>query len=140
MSEDSTTSAQNVALVRRAFDAYARRGIDSMVEFGTPDCVFYPDPSWMEEREYRGRDAVIAFNKTQTDVFGDDFGPEVHDIRAVGDRVLVLAEAVGRAKGSGVPIRQRTAHVFSEFRDGLIGEDRTFLSWEAALKAVGLEE
>jgi hypothetical protein len=32
------------------------------------------------------------------------------------------------------------ARAFSDFRDGLIGEDRTFLSWDAALKAVGLSE
>jgi uncharacterized protein len=133
-------SQENVELVRRAFEAYGSGGIDELVQYAAPDCVFYPDPGWMEESEYHGRDAVIAFNRTQTDVFGDDFGPEVHDIRAVGERVLVLAEVVGRAKGSGVPIRQETAHVFSDFRDGMIGEDRTFLSWEAALKAVGLAE
>jgi hypothetical protein len=28
---------------------------------------------------------------------------------AVGDRVLVLAEFIGRAEGSGVPIRQKAA-------------------------------
>ena len=66
--------------------------------------------------------------------------PEVHEIRPVGERVLVLTEVVGRAKGSGMPLRQQAAHVFSDFRDGLIGEDRTFLSWKAALEAVGLEE
>jgi len=101
--------------------------------------VFYPDPSWMEEGEYHGRDGFAAFDKTQKDVFGEDFAVEVHEIRAVGARVLVLTEAVGRATGSGVPIRQPAAHVLSDFRDGMIGEDRTFLSWDAALKAVGLE-
>jgi hypothetical protein len=65
---------------------------------------------------------------------------ELHDIRSVGDRVLVLAEFIGRAEGSGVPIRQEAAHVLSDFRDGMIGEDRTFLSWDAGLKAVGLAE
>src|SRR5437870_2399313 len=34
----------------------------------------------------------------------------------------------------------RATHVFSDFRDGLIGKDRTFLSWDATLKAVGLSE
>lgn len=54
--------------------------------------------------------------------------------------MLVLAEAIGRATGSGVPIRQPAAHVLSDFRENMIGEDHTFLSWAAALKAVGLEE
>ncbi len=133
-------SQENVEIVRHAFEAFARGGIEAMVQYATPDCVFYPDPNWMEEREYHGREAFIAFHKTQTDAFGDDFTAEVHDIRPVGARVLVLTEVVGQAKGSGVPIRQKAAHVLSDFRDGMIGEDRTFLSWDAALKAVGLEE
>lgn len=130
-------SQENVELVRRAWEAFSHGGLEAMFEYATPDCVFYPDPSWMEEREYRGRDAFMAFNETQTDAFGD-FKVEVHDIRAVGERVLALTDFVGRASGSGVPIRQQVGHVFSDFRDGMIGEDRTFLSWDAALKAVGL--
>ena len=52
-------------------EAYARGGIEAMVEYATPDCVFYADPSWMEDREYRGREAVVAFSRTQTEAFGD---------------------------------------------------------------------
>src|SRR5205085_8113078 len=114
-------------------------GVEAMIEYATPDCVFYPDPSWVEEQEYRGRDAFVAFNKTQSDAFGD-FTVEVRELRAVGERVLALTEFIGRAEGSGVPVRQKAAHVFSRFRDGMIGADRSFLSWEAALRAVGLEE
>jgi ketosteroid isomerase-like protein len=132
-------SQENVELVRRAFEAFANGGADALVEYATPDCVFYPDPAWIEEDQYRGRDGFIAFNRTQSATFGD-FTVEIHEIRSVGDRVLVLAELIGRAKSSGVPIRQQAAHVLSDFRDGMIGEDRTFLSWDAGLKAVGLEK
>ena len=132
-------SQEHVEVVRRAFEEYKHSGVEAMLEYATPDCVFYPDPAWMEEQAYHGRDAFLAFNKTQTDAFGD-FTVEVHEIRAVGERVLALTEFVGRSTGSGVPLRQRTGHVFSGFRDGMIGEDRSFLSWEAARKAVGLEE
>lgn len=59
--------------MQKLFDAFARGAIEAMVECATPDCVFYPDPNWMEHREYRGRDGVIAFHKTQTEAFGDDF-------------------------------------------------------------------
>jgi ketosteroid isomerase-like protein len=132
-------SQANVELVRQVWEAFSRGGVAAMIEYAAPDCVFYPDPNWIEEREYRGRDAFIAFNQTQADAFGD-FTIELHDIRAVGERVLVLTEFVGQASSSGVPVRQQAAHVFSDFRDGLIGEDRTFLSWDAALQAVGLSE
>ena len=135
---EALISNQNVEVVRHAFEAFARGGIEAMIEYA-PDCVFYPDPSWMEDREYRGREAFIAFNKTQTDAFGD-FRIEVHDLRPVGDRVLALIEFVGKASASGMAIRQQAAHVFSDCHDGKIGKDRTFLSWDAALKAVGLSD
>src|SRR6476646_6267175 len=85
-------SQENVELVRRAFEAYARDGLDAVLLFVAPDAVFYPDPSWMEEREYHGPDGFAAFDKTQKDVFGEDFAIEVQEIRAVGARVLVLTE------------------------------------------------
>jgi ketosteroid isomerase-like protein len=132
-------SQENVEVVRRAFEAYASGGIDALLPYAAPDCVFYPDPGWIEEAEYRGRDAIAAFNKTQVDAFGD-LRIEICAIRAVDEHVLVLLEMVGQAAGSGVPIRQQAAHVLSGFREGTIGEDRTFLSWEAGLEAVGLEE
>ena len=66
---------------------------------------------------------------------------EVHEIREVEDRVLLLAETVGRIKGSGVPIRRAVRGRFSgTFRDGQIGAGRTFLTWREALKAAGLSE
>jgi ketosteroid isomerase-like protein len=130
---------ENVEIARRVFDAYSQGGIEAMLAYFTPDCVFYPDPSWIEERVYRGRDAFAAFNRTQTEAFGN-IVVEIHEIRAVGERVLALTELVGQAPASGVPIRQEVAHVFSDFREGMISEDRTFLNWDEALKAVGLEE
>jgi len=133
-------SQENVELARRVFEAYARDGLDAVLPFVAPDAVFYPDPNWMEEREYHGREGFAAFDRTQKEVFGEDFAIEVQEIRVVGPRVLVLTEAVGRATGSGVPIRQPAAHVLANFRDGMIGEDRTFLDWGAAFTFVGLEE
>jgi ketosteroid isomerase-like protein len=130
---------EHVEIARAAIEAWSSGGVEAVVEHLTPDCVFYPDPDWMEEPVYRGRDAVTAFLKSQTDTFGD-FAVHVHEVRAVGDSVLVLVEIVGRAAGSGVPIRQPMAHVASDFREGMIGRDRTFLSWSGGLKAVGLEE
>jgi hypothetical protein len=65
---------------------------------------------------------------------------EVREVRRVGDRVVVLGETVGRIKGSGVPIRQPIGTVYSDFRDGRIGEGRNFLTWREALEAVGLPE
>jgi hypothetical protein len=47
---------------------------------------------------------------------------------------------IGQIKGSGVPIRQPMGAVFSEIRENTAGEVHFFLTWQEALKAVGLEE
>ena len=39
-----------------------------------------------------------------------------------------------------VPIRQQMGYVFSDFRDGMVGEVHSYRTWQQALKAVGLEE
>ena len=70
----------------------------------------------------------------------DDFEIEVHEVRAVEDRVLVLAEMVGRIKGSRVPIRQPFGAVWWDFRDGKVGMGRNFLTWREALEAAGHTE
>ena len=67
----------------------------------------------------------------------DDFEFRVHEVREVGDSVLLLGETVGRIKGSGVPIRQPLGAVYS-IRDSQIGECRNFLTWDEALEAAGL--
>jgi hypothetical protein len=74
-----------------------------------------------------------------TDNFGA-FKLDVYEFREVGDRVVFLGETAGRIKGSGVPIRQPLGVVYSDFRDGRIGEARYFLTWQQALEAVGLPE
>ena len=70
----------------------------------------------------------------------DDFEMEVHEIREVGDRVLLLAETVGRIKGSRVPIRQPFGAIYWDFRNGQTGKTRNFLTWREALEAAGLSE
>jgi hypothetical protein len=70
----------------------------------------------------------------------DDFEFEIHEIRAVGDRVLLLAELVGTIKGSGVPVRQPLGAIWRDFRDEQLGEGRFFMTWREALEAAGLSE
>jgi ketosteroid isomerase-like protein len=55
------------------------------------------------------------------------------------DRVLWTYRIVGEGKGSGVPVAQAIAIVWT-LRDGLIWRGEVFLDQEEALKAVGLAE
>ena len=132
-------SQENVEIVKRFYEAFAAGGVEAALAFWHPDGVMHPFPEWVEESEYRGHDGFRRVLAVWTDNF-DDFEATVNEFREVGDRVLVLGETVGQIKGSGVPIRQPIGSVYSDFRDGLIGEGVNFLTWGQALEAVGLRD
>ena len=64
---------------------------------------------------------------------------EVHEIRPLGDDVLVHATLAGRTS-SGASIQQPFGAVCSDFRDGLVAETRYYRTWEEALASVGQPE
>jgi ketosteroid isomerase-like protein len=132
-------SEENVGIVRRTFEAFETGGFDAMLPFYPEDVVWHPAPEWVEDPVYHGHDGVRKMSATFTENF-DDLALEPCDIREVQDRVLVLAEATGRTKETGVVLRQPYAMVYSDFREGKIGEVRFYFTWQAALEAVGLQE
>ena len=130
---------ENVEVVRRIYQAFAAGGVEAALPYLAPDGVLHPFPEWPETSDYRGRDGMRRLLAEWTENF-DDFEFEIHEIRAVGDRVLLLAEMVGSIKGSGVPVRQPLGAIWWDFRNDLIGEGRFFMTWREALEAAGLVE
>lgn len=88
---------------------------------------------------YRGHDGIRRLSQAWTDNY-DDWAWEIHEIRDLGARVLVLAEMSGQAKDSGVSIHQPVGIIYSNFRKGKIGDLRYFLTWQEALDAAALSE
>ena len=132
-------SQENVEIVERAFDAFSTGGVEACLPSFSPDVVVYPFPEWPQQAAYRGHDGLRAVLAEWMDNF-DDFAFHVHEFREVGDKVVLLGETFGRIKGSAVPIRQPLGGVYSNFRDGKIGESRNFLTWDEALEAAGPRE
>jgi len=132
-------SQENVEVVRKSLEAFNLGGIEALLRLTPPDCVWYPVAEWLEDPVYRGHDGARKLVAAFTDNF-DDWGWEVHEIRDAGTRVVSLTEMTGRIKETGVPISQAIGIVSSDFRDGLAGEVRFFLTWQQALKVVGLSE
>jgi ketosteroid isomerase-like protein len=132
-------SQENVELVRKSFAAYNSEGIEALLLLHAPDTVWYALPDWLEDPVYRGHDGARKLSAAFTDNF-DNVVFELHDIRDAGSRVVAHAVMTGETKNSAVSPRQPIGIVFSDFRDGMIGEVRYFPSWQQALKAVGLAE
>jgi ketosteroid isomerase-like protein len=132
-------SHQNVEIVRKSFEAHRARGIEGSLPFYAPDFVWDAGPEWMEQRIYEGRDGVRRLDAIFNETF-EDYSLTLHELRAVGERVVALYESTGRVRDSGLPIRQPVGIVLSDFRDGVIGHVRSFFTWREALEAVGLAE
>jgi ketosteroid isomerase-like protein len=133
-------SQENVEVVRDTMNAYnGGGGVDAMLPFIHPAAVTYPFPEWIEEPVYRGREGTRRLTEVWTKPF-DEYAGEMHDILDAGERVVWLGWSTGRIKGAGTPIRQPLGVVFSNFRDGMIGEARFFLTWDEALQAAGLRD
>ena len=134
-------SRRNVELLRRAWEALATGvSAEAIFPFFSEDTVWHPFPEWPDGPHPRvGHEGIRELAASWTDNF-DEFSVTLQEIREVGDRVVGLGEQHGRAKDSGVLIRQPLAQVASDFRDGKIGELRFFITWREALEAAGLSE
>ena len=127
----------NVELVRDAFAAFERGGVDAVLPLIAEDVRIYSLPDWPDDAEYHGHEGFRKLTVAWTEHF-DGFGFEVEDLRDAGDKVAVLLRMMGRAKVSGMPLTQEIGAVFSRFGDGRVGEVRYHPSWEEALAAASV--
>ena len=131
-------SQENVDLVRRGYEALARGDLDALFQILDPDVEMDDAANFPEASVYKGHQGVLDFLSQQAPVW-DDFQILPERFIAVEDKVLVLHKQVGRSKITGLQLEARYAHVWT-IRDGLGIQNRTYDSWEAGLKAVGLSE
>jgi ketosteroid isomerase-like protein len=113
--------------------------IEAFLDFYAEDVVCYPAPGWIEgDGVCHGHDGFRRLAAVWTGNI-DDGALEVHEVRDLGERVLVLAEFTGRSRASGEPRSQRFGAINSHLRgDGKVREVRFYLTWLEARDAVGL--
>ncbi len=126
-------------MTRRSGEAFNAE-IEALLVFYASDVVCYPAPGWVEETVCHGHDGIRRLSAVWSEHL-DEVALEVHEVRDLHDRLLVLAELTGRRTNAGARISQPFGIVNSDLRaDGKVGEVRFFLSWREALEAVGLGE
>jgi ketosteroid isomerase-like protein len=116
-------SQENVEVVRQIYQAFAAGGVEAALPYLAPNGVLYPFQEWPGPSEYRGRDGLRRLLAEWIENF-DDFEFEIHEIRAIGDRVLLLAEMDGRIKGSGAPVSQPLGAIYGDCRDDRVRRRR----------------
>jgi ketosteroid isomerase-like protein len=127
----------NLAIVRRAFEAIRNRDVDALVRVYEPDAEFRPlTGTLVESGGYRGHEGIRAYFD-EVDTVWDQMLPHADDMRCSGDLVIVIGGCMVRGRESGAETDNPMAWVF-RVRDGRIASHRAFAEADEALEAAGL--
>jgi ketosteroid isomerase-like protein len=132
-------SRENVEIVRRSFEAFARKGPEAVVDFWDADIeLWMPSGLIQAGGTYRGRAEVLDWMREWAEAW-EEIDYTAEEFTEAGDTVVVSVLYNGRGKGSGVKVEGRFWYVM-KLRNGKL------LRWELhpersqALEAAGLRE
>ena len=128
----------NLDLVKRVFMAWQSGAIEQLDELLAPDVEWRPTAlSDAGHSVFRGIDGVHEWITAVLSRHGEVYN-EIHEMRDLGDRVLVLGRVVEKV-GDETRVDAELAWLFNVY-EGQITRGEGFLSVEEALVAAGLDE
>jgi ketosteroid isomerase-like protein len=132
-----------VGVVRRIWDAWARRDSDAALDLYDPAVeamsgLAVGTPRGGESGTYRGYQGLRRWLLDFSELF-DDFVAEPEDFRDAGARVVVRVRMGGRGKRSGAYAELVFWNVYTVV-EGRVVRLESFAKEGEALKAAGLEE
>jgi uncharacterized protein len=132
-------SQENVAVIRRAFDAVDRGDLEGVGTELAPEFEYVATGAVVGIRgAYRGVEGFRRFLEWFWEAF-DEPKVEIRRLVDVGDEVLTWATFRGRGTQSGAETSLDLWHVWT-LRDGKAVRGRAFRNREEALEAAGLSE
>lgn len=135
------TASENVELLRRAFEAAARRpepDVETLALLFADDHLLTTDWGTGDNTTYRG---LEGFRQAMEDIAEswDDFRNDVDEVVDAGDGMVVaVVNASARGHASGTPV-SRQVGVLVQLRDGQIVSTRYHVTPGAAFAAAGIE-
>jgi uncharacterized protein len=139
---EQAMSQENVEIVRRIYDAVARRDVVTPFESYAEDIV-WDISNWRVvgmglKPVYRGHEGVRECWREILSVFGEvDF--EVEKLIDAGDQVLAVIREREIGRASGVPVETTHLAVW-RLTDGKVAQMQIFDDRQQALEAAGLSE
>jgi ketosteroid isomerase-like protein len=135
LDEREFLTERNVAQVRRAYGTFGTEGFDEGValELITEDVVIRDRPEAPDPQEYHGLAGVQAALEASDESF-EEFSLEPTEITGVGSsHVVVVLKMSGRGRGSGVPVEETIAHLWT-MREGKAVEMQVYSDPADALR------
>ena len=109
---------ENVALLRRGYEAFARGDLETVRETFSEDVVWLT-PGIVFDPEYKGVERSLEYLTRLFELSGGTFKAEPEMFLADGDHVAVVEHVTGKREGKGLD--SHVVHVFW-FRDGKVVE------------------
>ena len=129
-------SADNVEIVRRTCEAYARGDWAAAAEPLHPEIVWDASTytAWPDSPTFRGKDGVLDFFRRFLGTW-DEYEVSFEEFIDLGDVVITIALDRGVGKVSGVEVTRRFAQVWT-MKDGQAIAWTAYPDRESALAAV----
>ena len=129
-------SEANVELLRAIYDRFRAGDVEGALALHDPEVEVHDRPEAPDPQVYRGHEGVLrSLGVSQAAFEGLDLVPE--EFLDAGDRVIVVFRFQGIGRGSGVPIDERLAHLWT-IRDGRAVRMTVHSGRDEALNAAGL--
>lgn len=129
-------SQQNVQVIRRGFEAFARGDIDAVLDLVDGEVDWAPAIApILGVDAVHGKDALRRFFTQDLFEGFDEFRAEPLSFEDLGNEVLVISRYTGRGERSGLELDQTFASVYT-FRGGKIVAMRDYGTRSDALEAV----
>ena len=138
-------SRENVEIVRRVYDAVARRDRESILELYDPAVEVRTSPGTFADALAESGDTVYGheglrdFDRQLREAF-EDIETTCEELIDAGDRVVSVSWYRGRGRGSGVEVDGPQQFGVWTVRDGKVTRVVWYPTRNEALEAVGLGE
>ena len=133
-------SQENVEIVRAAFEALNRGGLDEALAYVDSEAEFEPPDEALERpSSFKGHEALRERWRTLREPFGDVRLDPMEFIDVDDETVITVFRVRVRGRASEVPVEAEPAYVLA-IRDGKIVRMRAYLQRVQALEAAGLSE
>ena len=129
-------SQENVEVVRRLVEAFYLRDGETVASVLDAEIEF--ESALVEHRTYVGMAGMLEYRRDLDDAWAEWRSEGDQYLSAGSDRVVHLYRIVGTGKGSGVPVAQDIAILWT-LRAGRVIQGKVFLDQAEALKAAGLK-
>jgi ketosteroid isomerase-like protein len=137
-------SEENVEIVRRAFDAVARRDTEAVLALYDPEVEWDSSRSPLTRvdgkswRVFRGHEGLRHYFRERMEAW-ETVGDDCEELIDAGDQVISVVTSRGRGRVSGIDVEARMARVWT-IRGGKVIRVVWFETRAEALEAAGVSE